>query len=865
MSSLSVEFNTRIPLGDEAMLEQTDKQIESSTNWTQARVAEIIRKVALLTPPQFSLRDMVAVNPFLGYVNLTICDAQAAINFRLGANVLPSLKDLSEFYTQGRFERRHVVASIAEYAERHTDSTPIELTVDQIIQRLVKGGAYDQGHKDSVSCNHLMTLAAWIDEQGMQPGKWKNDVVVDISRFCSGRFDQGVSRVSTFSDEAGIFAAWKAYAKVSRAMYARGLKGFNKFIQTLPSDYELAISGMLKSLKITDANVIENYLAALLGEIPGWAGFLRQRGWQKAHSDIGEVGELLAIRLAYDLAFLKDNRTAVLSKPWIYEILQKATRAHVVSGDDKIRGLAMRAFELSYRESIQQKLSEQPSSRESIRASAQIVFCIDVRSELMHRHLAAVSASIETYGFAGFFGLPIELGSDTASLKTSKHTFVAESDVREINSAQPQCPVLLTPQFLVARQSQEAALRNGIIDSVASSGLKAVLKSFSRAANSCFTYVETVGFLSFFDLLRGLVKNSQIHAFGGQNKTRDHNANYQLVSADRNQRVALAVGILKNLGLRAPYARVVVFCGHESTAANNPQGAALACGACAGHSGAPNAKVAALLLNDPEVRTGLLAVGLKIPEDTIFVAAVHDTATDDVSFLDAVPDSHRADLERIKFNVTEASQRVREERTTKLSFDYSCSSDAVRYRALVSRSQDISEVRPEWALAGNATFIAAKSEAVRGINFEGRSFLHNYDRALDADGSVLETILTAPVVVASWINLQYLGSSVDPVHFGSGFKTLHNISAGVGVICGNDGDLAPGLSFQSVHDGTKSQHEPLRLQVFVQAAMPAIDLVLAKHLFLMELVKNEWIHLYSLSDDARLCQLCIGDRWTRAW
>ena len=51
----------------------------------------------------------------------------------------------------------------------------------------------------------------------------------------------------------------------------------------------------------------------------------------------------------------------------------------------------------------------------------------------------------------------------------------------------------------------------------------------------------------------------------------------------------------------------------------------------------------------------------------------------------------------------------------------------------------------------------------------------------DTDDGVLTLILIAPMVVASWINLQYFGSTVDNHIFGCGNKTLHNRVGGLGV------------------------------------------------------------------------------------
>jgi hypothetical protein len=105
-----------------------------------------------------------------------------------------------------------------------------------------------------------------------------------------------------------------------------------------------------------------------------------------------------------------------------------------------------------------------------------------------------------------------------------------------------------------------------------------------------------------------------------------------------------------------------------------------------------------------------------------------------------------------------------------------------------------------------------------GKSLEGRAFLHTYDWKKDAENGfgVLELIMTAPVVVASWISLQYYGSSVAPQAFGGGNKLIHNVVGGIGVVEGNGGSR-PGLPWQSVHDGEKLAHEPLRLSVMIEA------------------------------------------------
>ena len=111
--------------------------------------------------------------------------------------------------------------------------------------------------------------------------------------------------------------------------------------------------------------------------------------------------------------------------------------------------------------------------------------------------------------------------------------------------------------------------------------------------------------------------------------------------------------------------------------------------------------------------------------------------------------------------------------------------------------------------------------------------------------------MTAPMVVTNWINLQYYASTVAPNVYGAGNKVLHNLTNEVGVVEGNGGDLRVGLPIQSVHDGHRFIHDPLRLTVFIEAPQEQIENIIQKHQVVRELIENEWLHLLHI-DSATL-------------
>jgi uncharacterized protein len=110
-------------------------------------------------------------------------------------------------------------------------------------------------------------------------------------------------------------------------------------------------------------------------------------------------------------------------------------------------------------------------------------------------------------------------------------------------------------------------------------------------------------------------------------------------------------------------------------------------------------------------------------------------------------------------------------------------------------------------------------------------------------------LLTAPQVVAQWINMEHYFSTVDNEVYGSGSKIYHNVVGRIGIMSGPWSDLRLGLARQTVMNGDAPYHEPMRLLTVVEAPRERIEKLIARHNVLQHFYHNVWVHLVAFDPE----------------
>lgn len=762
-------------------------------------VLEAAEAAGRAVPPAFPLDATVAVNPFLGQTGEDLATAAARLARVAGVRVTRTGADYAAAILQGRITDEDIADALA------ASPSPLKPASVMALCEVAETLGDDPAPRALPTVADLAAEATGID--------WPALIDRCIGLWAAGHFDRGQALWSP-APGAQAFASWRGWAMHDLTPEIAGLEGFCAHVAAAPDTTERAILAAAEALGITDeaAPTAFHRLAMSLG---GWAQHARWILWQAelVGGTDRTLLDLLAIRLIWDEALLA-HAPGVAAR-WAETVAAHAVPVAATADEVALAILQDAADRGHQRRLIAQMDGVTPTAAE--RPFLQAAFCIDVRSEVFRRALESIDTRIATIGFAGFFGLPL-----------AHHAH--GSDILEAH-----LPVLLNAGMNTTSAGDPAKDQ---ADRIAARSQRAWGR-FRQAAVSSFAFVEAMGPIYAAKLVKS--------ALGFTPKAKLEPAPEVIGGMTAEAKADTGKAVLNAMSMTKGHGEIVLLLGHGGNVTNNPHESGYHCGACGGYTGEVSARLLAILLNDPETRAGLAARGVDLADDTLFVAGLHDTTTDCVTIYDdGLPAARSGDIAKVRKSLARAAKIARAERALRMA--------GASGESIPARAQNWAEIRPEWGLAGCAAFIAGPREATAGRDLGGRAFLHSYDWQADAGFGTLELIITAPVVVASWISLQYYGSSVAPEIFGGGNKLIHNVVGGIGVIEGNGGRLRAGLPWQAVHDGDNLQHEPLRLSVMIEAPREEMIKVLEKHPGVQALFDNGWMHLFAMKDgkvDAR--------------
>lgn len=643
-------------------------------------------------------------------------------------------------------------------------------------------------------------------------------------------FDEGQATISMPFKERGLYFAWSRLAIYDENLHKNAGQN-KKWLKHIQDDPEKVIIESLQKLDIATEEA-EIFLTILLTTLSGWSSYIKYcTQWSRKENNtqylpITEI-DYIALRLSITTLLWPKAKDLIKYYYWQKE--------KITNNNDSL--LNIEKAEKSYQLPLIKKLATRAQIRKQYTADAQLIFCIDVRSEPFRRALESVG-DYHTLGFAGFFGIPLSVNNLTTGEKSNS------------------CPVLLSPQHEVKEYFFCKNKKQIELDQVPVM-FKRLYQSAKYAFVTPFVLVEILGiFSALWMMLRSLLPSFafKIKKFFTSFIRSKKIAKFSIDDISLQQQYLYAEKILTTIGLTDNFASLVVLCAHGSSTQNNAYASLLDCGACGGRSGLVNARVLAAIMNNTEVRKKLADNGIIIPKNTYFLAAEHNTTTDEVTILnhDIVDDI--AKINKLKKSLLKARNITNLTRIKKMGEKVETAKEAVF--AIKERACDWAQVRPEWGLALNSAFIVAPRELSSSFDLESRCFLHSYDYKIDNSGDLLTSILTAPMIVAHWINMQYLFSTLNNISYGGGSKITKNITGKIGVMQGNASDLMTGLPLQSVYiSDSKVYHEPQRLMTIVLAPLTIVDNIIKQQEKLKSLFRNGWAQISVIDPETKISYL----------
>lgn len=770
---------------------------------------EVLKELKHYLPTQTPLKDFIHHNSLHAFQEYKFFHALFRASTIFGFQTSLQLAEFRELYQTGRIRQDILERTIIERKGKHQ--------LDNWLKKLIEG-------------NYNTIVNPRI---GQLRAEWKKQYQIGLDdmvqptlfRILSAYLDQGISIWKFPVRTEGFLASIKALEKNSFTSFFTSKKA-----RQLLHDPGTTISSLLK-LIVGEEMYFEQYLFDQQFTHRGWSGIVCAVE-AEPHTLLDPKSISLKELILFELLLEIDSLQSSLGDNWkpLCKNYKEKPADLLAEIDDKevheVFTIWQLAFEWSYYDEVIGGLKSVSPNNKPVKStrSFQALFCIDERECSFRRYVEQTDQDCVTFGTPGFFGVEFYFQAEHAKFYDKL------------------CPAPVTPTYLIKEvQVKEHRKREllynqqthhyfgGFISTIAL-GYLAVVRmmqnlfapKMSPAISNAFTHMTKDGKL--------VIENRDVD-------DKENGLQLGFTVTEMTNRVE---GLLRGIGLVEQYAPIVYVIAHGSSSANNPHHGAHDCGACSGRPGSVNARVFAFMANHPGVRSALKDRGLIIPDETIFIGALHDTAGDRIEFYDdeELDFVHNEMHERNKQSFEGALDLNARERSRRFASINTNASLANVRKAIHDRSVSLFEPRPELGHGTNTLCIIGRRDMTSGLFLDRRAFLNSYDYRTDPDGKRLTGLMRPIGPVCGGINLEYYFSRVDNYKLGAGTKLPHNVMGLIGVANSSDGDLRPGLPVQMIE-----VHDPVRLLVIVEHKPEIVLQTISSAPDMYEWYANEWVHI----------------------
>jgi hypothetical protein len=780
---------------------------------TQFDEAWVLQKIKHYLPAQAPLKDFVHHNTLHAFQYHAFFESLRRASKIFGYRVTLSLKEFRDKYKNGQIS-------------------------DDVLKRII----HEKKGADSYALwkNNLLEKAYDTEVAARIGGlraHWKSrfDFDIDVKvhplffRILCSYLDQGISTWDFPAEEKGFLSSIRQMERVSYSSFFS-----TKRAKALLADATISIKDLLE-IVVGDESLFEQYLFDQQFAHQGWSGMvavIESLPSSLINSKKITLEDVIKLELLLEIDALDKHFGEAIWSPIGSGVKMKAVDvlAEVPSTElTDVIEIWQTAFEWTFYDQVLSGIKLKKDDAQHVNTTKktfQALLCIDDRECSFRRYIEQLDHHAETFGTPGFFGVEFYFQPSGAKNKTKL------------------CPAPVNPAFLIKEKASKNQPEKDIF--------------YHKHANSLvrgWLVSQALGFWAALKLAGTVLKPSENAANANAAKHMHADSELTVFNTTQESHDGLQIGfttqqaadrmeaLLKSIGLNQHFADLIYIIGHGASSANNPHYSAYDCGACCGRPGSVNARVAAQMLNNQELRFELSKRGISIPNQTQFIGALHDTTRDEIYFYDF----HL-------LNETNKKEHITNEKVFRKALDLNAKERSRRFESIksnrsaekihqdvIKRSVSLFEPRPELNHATNTLCIVGRRNLSDHLFLDRRSFMNSYDYKIDPEGKYLFGILKAVAPVCGGINLEYFFSRVDKQKLGAGSKLPHNVMGLIGVANGYDGDLRPGLPFQMTE-----MHDPLRLLVIVEHFPDVILNTIKSNDATYEWFNNEWINLVAV-------------------